>query len=91
MDEYGSMSNEEFATKWSIDGRPISPTKIINTLRAQNIAQDKKYAQLAKEEYRGDIFIKIFCYQSHGKVCVMKDVHAIAKRYLELKQSDNNM
>jgi hypothetical protein len=85
MDEYGSMSEEDFKKKWSRDGKMPAATKIIKILRAENKTRDKKYVQLAKEEYQGDLFSINFSYQSNGRVLVLKDEHAIAKRYLHLK------
>ena len=85
MDEYGTMSKKDFTMKWSQNGRLLPATQIIKALRAKNTAQDKNYVQLAVKEYPGDLFAKIFSYQSHGKLLVMKDEHAIAKRYLNLK------
>jgi hypothetical protein len=85
MDEYSSMSKQDFTTKWSRDGRQLPVTQIIKALRTQITNKDKINVQLAEQEYPGELFIKNFSYQSHGKLLVMKDAHAISKRYLNLK------
>lgn len=85
MNEYGSMSKEDFTAKWSIDGEVQAATRIITNLRTHHAVQDRNHARLAKEEYPGESFTANFSYHSGGKVLVIKDEHAIAKRYLKLK------
>ncbi|KAF8955514.1 hypothetical protein BDZ97DRAFT_1673772 [Flammula alnicola] len=88
-EEYGSLTDGQFWTKWSQNGRRLPVTAIIDALRRAKSEDEAKCAQAARAEYEGKRFEQHFSYLKCGIPMVMTKNSAIAKRYKQLVQLKN--
>lgn len=75
----------EFWTEFSIEGKHLSYTMILQRLRKDRHQADVEIAEKAKGEY-GSAFSEKFSYIQGGVRMEMKDPTTIAKRYRELNK-----
>jgi hypothetical protein len=86
MEEFEKSGQTGFNLKWSpTNGQRITSHRIINEVRIQKRLRNEELSAAARRDYQGALFSQLFSYYKDGRLCVMEDAGAIAKRYTKLQ------
>ncbi|KAG1883400.1 hypothetical protein F4604DRAFT_1920608 [Suillus subluteus] len=87
ISRYRQSTPEDFWNEFSVNGRAMKFTKIVDELRRQRNISNDDIVTCAREEF-GNTFNSLFTYRKGDKVHVMRNKSAIARHYRQLKKHE---